>query len=391
MKKCAKCKETEEHDELLVCRKCKSAFYDQRDQMFVVIIQLLAVAAMYSFKDYIVPGFTYLCGILSALILFPVFKLYQKYKYPEREVLKEVAYSLPYSFLGLIVTVVSITAITAIPSGQFVSDGLPDGDEFGLEYARYVEMACYISAGAYVAFLMVFHRGRIYSNDRFYSRIMAAEYTQITDYNLFAKVSSDKCTWYVGRQSFVVDKESFVFFADTSGYAYFKDRNGVYFLENSHTERAGMILSGCDTESFALLKKYNPTSSRMFAKDKRRVYFLHGPRSVALSDVDVEAVRVLQHDYLTDGKVIYQGADRIELDLDIATLDVLPHNYVRDRNGVYLISGVNQMKLDVADPESFEPIDYKTFKDKSGVYQVEHSQVRRMEPDELLSYVDSCV
>ena len=64
---------------------------------------------------------------------------------------------------------------------------------------------------------------------------------------------------------------------------------------------------------------------------------------------------------------------------------------MRDRNGVYLISGVNQMKLDVADPESFEPIDYKTFKDKSGVYQVEHSQVRRMEPDELLSYVDSCV
>ena len=109
-----------------------------------------------------------------------------------------------------------------------------------------------------------------------------------------------------------------------------------------------------------------------------------GRYSKALNDVDVKAVRVLEHGYLTDGKLVYQGPDRIELDLDIGTLEILSRNYVRDRNGVYLISGINQMKLDVADPESFEPVDYKTFKDKSGVYQVEHSQVRRINTKELI-------
>jgi hypothetical protein len=49
------------------------------------------------------------------------------------------------------------------------------------------------------------------------------------------------------------------------------------------------------------------------------------------------------------------------------------------------------MKLDVVDPESFEAIDYKTFEDRSGVYQIEHSKVRRMEADEIPSCIASCV
>tara|TARA_B100000073_G_C23436660_1_gene453591 strand:- start:148 stop:444 length:297 start_codon:yes stop_codon:yes gene_type:complete len=56
-----------------------------------------------------------------------------------------------------------------------------------------------------------------------------------------------------------------------------------------------------------------------------------------------------------------------------------------------LISGFNPMKLDVVDPESFEAIDYKTFEDRSGVYQIEHSKVRRMEADEIPSCIASCV
>ena len=115
-----------------------------------------------------------------------------------------------------------------------------------------------------------------------------------------------------------------------------------------------------------------------------------GRYSKALNDVDVKTVRVLKHGYLTDGKSVYQGPDRIELDLDIETLEVLSHNYVRDSHGVYLISGIKQMKLDVVDPESFEAIDYKTFKDKSGVYQIEGAQIRRMQRDELISDLDHC-
>ena len=355
MKKCSRCRNQEVFEELLVCRKCKSVFFDQSDEFFVLLSLVVLPAAMFIFKGYVAPYFTYLCGTLLILALFPFLKLYQKHKYSGREVLKEVAYSLPYSLLGLLIIFVFISAITAVWSGEYVSDVLPEGDEFGLEYAKYLEISCYLIASIYVAFLMVFHRGRVYSSDRYYLRAMAAEhYALMTDYQLFTKVTSDKCTWYVGDQSYVVDRESFVVVADTAGYVYFKDRNGVYFIEHTHTERGGMILSSCDVESFVLLKEYDSNYHRAYAKDKRRVYYLFGRQSTALDELDPASVRALDCDFVCDGHYIFQYDRMITGKVDTHSLEVISDRYLKDRLGVYIIINNRAKRISVIDVDSFE-------------------------------------
>jgi hypothetical protein len=301
-----------------------------------------------------------------------------------------MGYSLPYSWLGALVFFVSAVGFLALPNSEVLSGQLNAGFAPGELYFAIIEIGCYFLAFFYLGFILLFHRGVFFTLDRHYARIMSKEYELLTDSQILAKCDGDQCRCYFKNKAFDVDKKTFDRVYESTGCTYLMDRSHIFYLEHSADPFADQILPEADISSFVFITREDDRRYFAFAKDDHRVYYLQGRQSKILDDLSPNSVRVVKDRYITDGKVIYQGADRIELDLDIETFEVLPHNYVRDRNGVYLISGINQMKLDVVDPESFEPVDYKTFKDKSGVYQVEHSQVRRMEPDELISDFVHC-
>jgi hypothetical protein len=353
---------------------------------------LLIVSVIYFLaKDYVSLVLMYLIEIFSWFLIYPAWKLFQKWRNPKRSVIKEMGYSLPYSWLGVLVFFVSAAGFTVIPSGELLSDQLDSGFELGERYFRFIELGCYFLAFFYLGFILLFHRGVFFTFDRYYARILSKEYELLTDLEILAKCDGDQCRCYLKNESFDVDKKTFHHVYDTSRCTYFMDRDHIFYLEHIADPYAGQILPEADISSFTFITREDEPRYFVFAKDNHRAYYLQGLHSKTLDDLSPESVRVVKDRYITDGVVIYQGADRIELDLDLETLEELPHNYVRDRNGVYLISGINQMKLDVVDLESFEPVDYKTFKDKSGVYQIEHSQVRRMQTDELTSDFDSHV
>jgi|TARA_Y100000296_G_C5155862_1_gene249027 hypothetical protein len=391
MKKCAKCKETEEHDELLICRRCKSAFHDDSDVMIAFYLLIPFSFVYFFFKDHLAMEFVYTLWILSWFLLYPAWKLFQKWRNPIRSVIKEMGYSLPYSWLGALVFFVSAAGFLAVPNSEILSGNPYVGYEPSEFYFEIVELGCYFLAFLYLGFILLFHRGVFFTLDRHYARIMSKEYELLTDLEILAKCNGDQCRCYFKNEAFEVDKNTFDRVYELVGCTYFMDRNRIFYLEHTAGRHADQILPEADISSFVFISREDEQPYFAFAKDSHRVYSLQGRYSKTLDDLSPESVLVVKDRYITDGKIIYQGDDRIELDLDPETFEVLPHNYVRDRNGVYMISGSNQMKLDFADPESFEPVDYKTFKDKSGVYQIEHSQIRRMEPDEVLSYVDSCV
>jgi hypothetical protein len=388
MKKCAKCKETEEHDELLICRKCKSAFHDQSDQLMALYLFVVFCVVYFLVKDDLPMAFVYMLWLASWFLLYPAWKLFQKWRNPRRSVIKEMGYSLPYSWLGALVFFVSAAGFLAVPNSEALSGNLHAGYEPGELYYELVKVVWYSLAFFYLGFILFFHRGVFFTLDRHNARIMSKEYELLTDSKILAECDGDQCRCYIKDLAINVDRKTFNRVYETSGCTYLMDRDQILYIDGPF---AGRILPDADISSFVFITQEDDECYCAFAKDDHRVYYLKAHLSKALSGLSPESALVVKDHYITDGKIIYQGDDRIEIDLDSETFEVLPHNYLRDRNGVYMSSGINQMKLDVVDPQSFEAIDYKTFKDKSGVYQIEHSQIRRMEADEILSEFGSSI
>lgn len=391
MKTCGRCGTDEESEELLVCRSCKYAFYDRSDRRLLLSIAIAFGIAGYVLRDQLSYNVMYVLWGASSMLIYLFLKLFQKWRSPERNVVKEAAYVLPYSLLGGAVYFLSISGAFVLYYDNYLFLRPESGFDGFMSNPELLETGSYLLAFTYLIFILAFHKGKIFTSDSFYKRIVSDEYERITGFDILARSLGARYKLYLKNNSVEVDKETFHSAFETLGFTYFMDKDQIFFIEHTHAERAGVIIPEVDISTFKLLTEDPEHKPHAFAIDRYRVYYLMGRYSKALNDVDVKAVRILEHGYLTDGKSVYQGPDRIELDLDIEALEVLSHNYVRDSHGVYLISGIKQMKLDVVDPESFEAIDYKTFKDKSGVYQIEHSQIRQMEADEILSEFGSSI
>ncbi|MCA6064751.1 DKNYY domain-containing protein [Thalassolituus marinus] len=384
MKICGRCDFEEESEELLVCRNCKRAFHDRNDSWLVLFLAIAFTVVAYVLRDQFFYSVMYVLWSASSMLLYMILKLFQKWRSPERNVVKEAAYVLPYSMLGSSVYILSIAGALVLYYDKYLFLQPESGLDGLMSKPEILEIGCYLLAFIYLIFVLAFHKGMIFTTDSFYRRIVSNEYERITDFRVLARSLGGRYKLYLKNISVEVDKETFHSAFETLGFTYFMDKDQIFFIEHTHAERAGVIIPELDISTFKLLTEDPERKSHVFAIDRDRVYYLMGRYSKALNDVDVKTVRVLEHGYLTDGKSVYQGPDRIELDLDIETLEVLSHNYVRDSQGVYLISGIKQIRLDVVDPESFEAIDYKTFKDKSGVYKIDNSQIRRMEADETI-------
>jgi hypothetical protein len=389
LKTCARCK-NQAPSEFLICKKCKSEFHDQSDQMMALSLLLIVSVIYFVAKDYVSLALMCLMGIFSWFLIYPSWKLFQKWRNPERSIIKEMGYSLPYSWLGALVFFVSAAGFTVIPSGEFLSDQLNTGFESGERYFSFIELGCYFLAFFYLGFILLFHRGVFFTFDRHYARIVSKEYELLTDVEILAKCDGDQCRCYLKNESFDVDKKTFDRVYDTSGCTYFMDRDHIFYLEHIADPYGDQILPEADISSFTFITREDEQRYFAFAKDDHRVYYLQGRHSKALDGLNTESVRVVKDEYITDGRVIYRGPERVELDLDPETLEVLSCGYVRDLNGIYQINNASKFKLDVVDPETFEPVDHETFKDKSGVYQIEHSKIRRMQSDELISDLGHC-
>ena len=383
MKTCAKCKRDEVHEELLICKGCKSPFYDRSDQKMVSPLLAIYGIFYFLFKDHVSVPFLVMLGYLSWYLFYPALKLFQKWRNPRRSVFKEFWYGLPYSWIGLSAFFYSGLGLSVVPESELLSGQLNVGFEPGELYFELVSVGCYSFAFLYLGIILLSTRGIIFKFDRHYARIISKEYERLTDFKVLAKCDGDKCRIYFDKVAFDVDRQTFDLVYRTPGCLYFMDRDKIIYCDGY----TGRILPEADISSFVFITQEDDECYCAFAKDDHSVYYLHRDLSKVIDGLSPESSLVVKDRYITDGKTIYQCADRIELDLDPETFEVLPRNYVRDRNGIYLISGIKQMKLDVVDPESFEAIDYETFKDKSGIYRIEGTQVRRMEADEILSEI----
>ena len=387
MKTCGRCDEEEKSVELLVCRNCKTAFHDRSDRRLVLFVAIAFVAAAYVLRDKLSFNVMYVLWGASSMLLYLFLKLFQKSRSPERNVVKEAAYVLPYSLLGGAVYFLSLSGAFVLYYDNYLFLRPESGLDGLMSKPELLETGCYLFAFIYLIFVLTFHKGRIFTTDSFYKRIVSDEYERITDFEILARSLGSRYKLYLKNLSVEVDKKTFHSAFETLGFTCFMDKDQVFFIEHTHAQRAGVIIPELDISTFQLLTKEPELKPYAFAVDKDRVYYLMGRYSKALDEIDVKAVKLLEDGYITDGKVVYRGSDKVDLGIDPATLEVLPYDYVRDCSGIYQINNVCKLKLDVIDPKTFEPIDQETFKDKSGVYRIEGKQVRRMQTDELMSGV----
>lgn len=150
------------------------------------------------------------------------------------------------------------------------------------------------------------------------------------------------------------------------GNGFFKDENFVYYGEITTRESSLKKLDNIDPNSFELINKF-------YSKDKNRVYRLneYEPWITGVSileDSDPATFKLLQEDgfiYGKDKNNVYYEWKKIQ-GADTETFQILDYPYSKDKNNVYYsYEGI----VESADPETFIVVKSGFYmKDKNNVY-----------------------
>ena len=253
MKTCGRCGTDEESEELLVCRSCKYAFYDRSDRRLVLSVAIAFGIAAYVLRDQLSYNVMYVLGGASSMLIYLFLKLFQKWRSPERNVVKEAAYVLPYSLLGGAVYFISISGAFVLYYDSYLFSRPESGFDGVMSNPELLETGCYLLAFIYLIFVLAFHKGKIFTMDSFYKRIVSDEYERITDFDILARSLGARHKLYLKNISVEVDKETFHSAFETLGFTYFMDKDQIFFIEHTHTERAGVVIPELDISTFKLL------------------------------------------------------------------------------------------------------------------------------------------
>ena len=149
---------------------------------------------------------------------------------------------------------------------------------------------------------------------------------------------------------------------------YYKDKNNVYYdLDNNL-----YTIKNADLATFEVLN--SPYSSSIyFAKDKNNVYY----QNKKINGIVADGFEQIQSNFIKDKNGIYKFEENekslkitlINAKIDFENLKELDWKYFGDDKNIYYFDESDFKKLDRADINSFERIEYTGFfKDKNNVY-----------------------
>ena len=151
---------------------------------------------------------------------------------------------------------------------------------------------------------------------------------------------------------------------------YYKDKNNVYYdLDNNL-----YTIKNADLATFEVLN--SPYSSSIyFAKDKNNVYY----QNKKINGIVADSFEQIQSNFIKDKNGIYKFEENenekslkitlINAKIDFENLKELDWKYFGDDKNIYYFDESDFKKLDRADINSFERIEYTGFfKDKNNVY-----------------------
>ncbi|WP_374141383.1 DKNYY domain-containing protein, partial [Leptotrichia hongkongensis] len=152
--------------------------------------------------------------------------------------------------------------------------------------------------------------------------------------------------------------------------SYYKDKNNVYYdLDNNL-----YTIKNADLATFEVLN--SPYSSSIyFAKDKNNVYY----QNKKINGIVADGFEQIQSNFIKDKNGIYKFEENenekslkitpINAKIDFENLKELDWKYFGDDKNIYYFDESDFKKLDRADINSFERIEYTGFfKDKNNVY-----------------------
>lgn len=151
---------------------------------------------------------------------------------------------------------------------------------------------------------------------------------------------------------------------ETLSGAISKDENDLYFSDKI------IDSTGVDLPSLIYLK-YE------YLRDKNNVYYFNNyEHKLEKLDVNLETFKVLSSDYAKDENNVFvitfneEHSPQIISDADPETFEATDGNYAKDKNKVYLNFLGGLIKIESADPASFENLNMGYFaKDKNYVYR----------------------
>ncbi len=149
-----------------------------------------------------------------------------------------------------------------------------------------------------------------------------------------------------------VDAESFqILYQPMADWPIFKDKNHVYDFDFNPVQ-------GADLDTYVVL-------GQGYAKDKNHVYFMGQP----LEGADPESFMIVAR----DNEHVYWGSQEMP-GLNLSSFQQISSRYYRDDDSVYHMFyyecyySCPPMKIEGADPDSFEEMDSYFARDKSRVY-----------------------
>jgi hypothetical protein len=354
-KRCAACNR-ESASEMLVCQNCQRPFLDEVDTYLLLFGGAFSfvVALIWAFAvDYtssILAGVAiYIVVIMSGII---VIKTIQKFKNPERQVVKEIFYNIYqsriYSFF-FVFSLVYIFGLILEYVGLVENDFINATDQYSLVIIEYLEVFFYIW---FFMTILICRRELFVLNQ--YSYIVEREYESFDSPFMLAKKYKKEFRLYVGGQSRVVDRDIFQSLGRIYDHDYSKDINGIY----RDTEK---VLPDAHTDSFELLAHPDDRFA-YYGRDRDAVYYLDDEFPCVLDDVDPQDAKVFKDGLLlASGRLYRKGKQVLEIK-EPDSFEVLDDGLARDRNSLYyigegvphVVDGVNPEFMTVYDGYVFE-------------------------------------
>jgi hypothetical protein len=354
-KLCAACSR-KSASEMLVCQNCQRPFLDEVDTYlllfggaFSFVLALIWAFSVDYTSSILVGVAIYSVVIMSGLV---VIKMTQKFKNPERQVLKEVFYniyqSLIYRFF-LLFSFVYILGLALEYIGLVENDFINTTDQYSLVVIKYLEFFFYI--WAFMTILIC--RRELVVLDQ-YSYLVKREYESFDSPFMLAKQYKQEFRIYVGGQSRVVDRSTFQPLGRIRMHEYSKDKNGIY----CDVER---VLPDADIETFELLS-HSDERHACYGRDKHAVYYLEDESQTVLPEVNAQHVELFHNGLLLAADQLYKKGKRALEIKDPESFEELDDGLARDSTYLYyigegvphVVDGVNPEFMTVYDGYVFE-------------------------------------
>jgi hypothetical protein len=343
-KLCAACSR-KSAPEMLVCQNCQRPFLDEVDTYLLLFGGALSfvLALIWAFSvDYtssILAGVAiYSVVIMSGLV---VIKMTQKFKNPERQVLKEVFYNIYQSRIYrffLLFSFVYILGLALEYIGLVENDFINATDQYSLVVIKYLDFFFYI--WAFMTILIC--RRELVVLDQ-YSYLVKREYESFDSPFMLAKQYKQEFRIYVGGQSRVVDRSTFQPLGRIRMHEYSKDKNGIY----CDVER---VLPDADIETFELLS-HSDERHACYGRDKHAVYYLEDKSQTVLPEVNAQHVQLFHDGLLLAADHLYKKGKRVLEIKDPDSFEMLDDCLARDSMYLYYIHGDVPHIVDGVNPE----------------------------------------